>query len=138
MCRGSHQQHQIYRHIILASRRFSNPIRTTDNRLNRIINTNCCKHTVVPPYDGPRYARNMYRLRKYNKNKLCIELCFLYTTKPSRLKRDYSCNLQQCSVRQITLHHNFIEISCYLSHILYRVFLQHSSIFAIFLSWRIQ
>ena len=25
----------------------------------RIISTNCCIHTVVPPDDGPRYARNV-------------------------------------------------------------------------------
>jgi len=30
--------------------------------LKRIISTNCCIHTVVPPDDGPKYARNMYRL----------------------------------------------------------------------------
>jgi len=34
---------------------------------------------VVPPDDGPRYARNMYRMTKYTKNKLCIKLVFLYT-----------------------------------------------------------
>jgi len=33
---------------------------------------------VVPP-DGPRYARNKYRLTKYTKNELCINLVFLYT-----------------------------------------------------------
>ena len=37
----------------------SNPIRTTDSHLKRIISTNCCIHTVVPPDDGSRYARNM-------------------------------------------------------------------------------
>jgi len=44
-----------------------------------IISTNCCINTVVPPDDGPRYARNMYRLTKYTKNKLCIKMVFLYT-----------------------------------------------------------
>jgi len=34
---------------------------------------------VVPPDDGLRYARHMYRLTKYIKNKLCIKLVFLYT-----------------------------------------------------------
>jgi len=29
--------------------------------------------------DGPRFARNMYRLMKYTKNKLCIKLGSLYT-----------------------------------------------------------
>jgi hypothetical protein len=29
------------------------------SHLKRIISTNCCIHTVVPPDDGPRYARNM-------------------------------------------------------------------------------
>ena len=49
------------------------------SHLRRIICTNCCIHTVVPPDDGPRYARNMYRLTKYTKNKLCIKLVLLYT-----------------------------------------------------------
>ena len=110
-----------------------------DNRhLKRTIITNCCIHTVVPPDDGPRYARNMQMLSKYNKNKLCIKLIFLYRTKPNRLKRVYSCNLQQCSFRQNVLYHNFIQISCHVSHILYRFFFQHTSIFAVFLSWRVQ
>ena len=32
-----------------------------DNRRSskKIISTNCSIHTVVPPDDGPRYARNM-------------------------------------------------------------------------------
>jgi len=29
--------------------------------------------------DGIRYARNMYMLMKYTKNKLCIKLVFLFT-----------------------------------------------------------
>jgi hypothetical protein len=37
----------------------SNPTRTTDGPLKRITSTNCCINTVVPPDDGPRYARNM-------------------------------------------------------------------------------
>ena len=45
----------------------------------RIISTSCCVHTVVPPDDGPRYARNVQRLTKYSKNKLCIKLVFLHT-----------------------------------------------------------
>jgi hypothetical protein len=40
----------------------SNPTRTTDSHLKRIVSTNCCIHTVIPPDDEPRYARNMYRL----------------------------------------------------------------------------
>ena len=31
----------------------SNPTRTTDSHLTRIIRTNFCIHTVVPPDDGP-------------------------------------------------------------------------------------
>jgi hypothetical protein len=31
---------------------------------------------VVTPDEGPRYARNMYRLTKYTKNKLYIKLVF--------------------------------------------------------------
>ena len=58
--------------IILSSR-------TTDSHLKRIISTNCCIHTVVPPDDAPRYARNMWRLTRYAKYKLCIKLVFLYT-----------------------------------------------------------
>jgi len=46
----------------------SNPTRTTDSHLKRIISTNCCIHKVVPPDDGPSYT----------KNKLCIKLVFLY------------------------------------------------------------
>ena len=30
-----------------------------DCHLTRIISTQCCTHTVVPPDDGIRYARNM-------------------------------------------------------------------------------
>jgi len=37
---------------------WKDPTRTTDIHLKRIC-TNCCIHTVVPPDDGPRYARNM-------------------------------------------------------------------------------
>jgi hypothetical protein len=57
----------------------SNPSRTTDSQLKRIIITNGCIHTVVPPDDGPRYARNMWRLTKCTKTKLCIKLVLLYT-----------------------------------------------------------
>jgi hypothetical protein len=56
-----------------------NPTRTIDSHLKRTISTNCCIHTVVPPDDGPGYARNLYRLTKYTENKLCIKLIFLYT-----------------------------------------------------------
>jgi hypothetical protein len=34
----------------------SNPSRTTDSHLKRIISTKCYIHMVVPPVDGPRYA----------------------------------------------------------------------------------
>jgi hypothetical protein len=44
----------------------------------RITSTNCCIHTVVPPDDEPRYARNKQRLKKYT-NKSRIKLVFLYT-----------------------------------------------------------
>ena len=37
----------------------SNPTRITDSHLKRIISTNCYIHTIVPPDDVPRYARNM-------------------------------------------------------------------------------
>jgi len=37
----------------------SNPTRTTDSHRKRMISTNCSIHTVVPPDDGPRNARNM-------------------------------------------------------------------------------
>ena len=33
---------------------WNNPTRTTNSHLKRIISTNCCIHTVVPPDDGPR------------------------------------------------------------------------------------
>jgi len=51
----------------------------------RIRSTNCCIHMVVPPDEGPRYARNMYGLMKYTKNKLCIKLVFLYMMTPCNL-----------------------------------------------------
>jgi len=35
---------------------------------------------VVPPDGGPRYARNIQRLTKYTKTKLCIRLIFRYMT----------------------------------------------------------
>jgi hypothetical protein len=54
----------------------TNPNRTTDSNLKRIISINCCIHVVAPPEDGPRYARNMERLTKYTKNTLCIKLVF--------------------------------------------------------------
>ena len=54
----------------------SNPTRTTDSYLKRIININSCIHSVVPPDDGPTYARNVQRLTKYTKNKLCIQVGF--------------------------------------------------------------
>jgi hypothetical protein len=52
-----------------------------DNRQSseNIISTNGCIRTVVPPDDGSRYVRNMYRLTKYSKNKLYIKLGSLYT-----------------------------------------------------------
>ena len=51
-----------------------------DNRLSSKKNNkyNCRIRKVVSPDDGPRYPRNMYRLTKYTKNKLCIKLGFLY------------------------------------------------------------
>ena len=58
---------------------FNNPTKTTDRHLKRIISTNCCIYTVVPPDDGPRDALNMQSLTKYTKNKLCIKLVFLCT-----------------------------------------------------------
>ena len=57
-----------------------NPTRTTVSHIKNIISISCCIHTVVSPNDGPRYTRNMNRLTKYTKNKLCIKLVFLYTT----------------------------------------------------------
>jgi hypothetical protein len=53
--------------------------RTTDSNLKRTISTNCCIQTVEPPDDGHRYARNMSRLTKYTKTKLCIKLVLFYT-----------------------------------------------------------
>ena len=49
----------------------------------KIISTNCYVHTVVPPDDGPIYARNMYRVTKYTNYKLCAKLVFF-----TRLYRD--------------------------------------------------
>jgi len=64
--------------IILFRWPFSWLVWATDSHIKRI-SINCCIHTVVPPDDGSRYARNMYRLTKYTKNKLCTKLVFLYT-----------------------------------------------------------
>ena len=40
-----------------------------------------CIHTVVPPDDGSREGRNMYRLTKHTKKKLCIKLIFMHGQK---------------------------------------------------------
>jgi len=56
----------------------SNPTRTTDSHLKRI-STKFCINTVVSPDERPRYGRNMYRLTRYTKHKLCIKLVCLYT-----------------------------------------------------------
>jgi len=68
--------------------------------LKRIISTNWCIHTVVPHGDGSRYARNMYRLMKYTKNKLCIKLVLLCTRKEHLCKEDFMLfifnNTQDC------------------------------------------
>jgi len=77
----------------------SNPTRTTDSHLKRIITTNCCIHTVVPPDDGPRYARNMLRLTKYTKNKVCIKLVFLYTI-ISRCTVNKTLNLETLDLKR--------------------------------------
>jgi hypothetical protein len=69
----------MYRAYLLFWLDWNNPTRTTDSHLKRTISTNCCIHTVVPPDDGPRYVRYLYRLTKYTRNKLCIKLFFLYT-----------------------------------------------------------
>jgi hypothetical protein len=37
----------------------SNPNRTTDSHLKRILSTNYCIYIVVPPDDGLRYAQNL-------------------------------------------------------------------------------
>ena len=76
---------------------YNNPTRITDSHLKRVISSKCCIHTVVPPDDGPRYARNMYRLMKYTKNKLCIKFIFLYTSyfniccPPTSAKKVWRC-----------------------------------------------
>ena len=67
--------------VVLVAWLDCNPTRTTDIHLQITISTICCIHTVVPPDDGPRYARNMKRLTKYTKNNLSIKLIFLYTIK---------------------------------------------------------
>ena len=42
---------------------------TTDSNLKRIVSANFCMHTVVPPDDGPRYARNMYQYNRQSSKK---------------------------------------------------------------------
>jgi hypothetical protein len=60
----------------------SNPTSTTDSHPKKNNKYQLLYNTVVPPDDGPRYARNMYRLTKSTKNMLCIKLVFLYTIIP--------------------------------------------------------
>ena len=74
----------------------TNASRTTDSHPKRIIKTIYCIHTVVPPDDGPRYARNMLRLTKYTKNKLRIKLVFLYTSVFVILTYDMSTHSSSC------------------------------------------
>jgi len=54
------------------------PTSTPGLHLKRTIITNCCIHTVVPPDDGHRYARNMYRFKKYTKHKFASS-CIFFT-----------------------------------------------------------
>ena len=46
-----------------------------NSRLKKIISTNCCIHTVVPP-GGPRYARKMWKLTKYIKLQVVHQVYF--------------------------------------------------------------
>ena len=68
----------ISRPIIRGYRLEFKPTRTTNSHLKRLISANCCIHKVVSPDDEPRHVRNLQRLTKYAKNKLCIKLVFLY------------------------------------------------------------
>ena len=93
------------------------PNKTIDSNLKRIISTNCI-HTVVPPDDGSRYARNMQRLTKYTENKLCIKQVFLYA-----INYKFVIILkkipQRASIRNVPLHvsHNTqYTFSLYLSN----------------------
>ena len=55
-------------------------IRSSKFKLSSFQNNNYQMYTYGLPPDGElRYARNMYRLTNYTKNKLCIMLVFLYT-----------------------------------------------------------
>jgi len=47
--------------LILLDDCLSDPIQPGQHTVikKRIISTSCCIHTVIPPDDGPRYARNM-------------------------------------------------------------------------------
>ena len=83
-----------------------NPTRTTDIHLTRMISTNCYIHTVVPPDDRPRYARNMQRLTKYTKNKLCVKLVFLYTI-ISRWTVNKTQNLVHTNIKYQSKHTSF-------------------------------
>jgi hypothetical protein len=64
--------------------------RTTDSHIKRITSTSCCIHTVAPPDDGLRYARNMWSLTEYTKNNLCIKFGFLCTITQAN-KRQHLC-----------------------------------------------
>ena len=81
---------------------FQMTVRCPDCHLKRIISTNCCIHTVVPPDDGPRCARNMQRLTKYTNYKLCFKLGFLYTlisryTVNKTYKKIYRVSQEECA-----------------------------------------
>ena len=81
----------------------SNPTRTTDSHLKRIISTNCSIHTVVPPDEWPRYARNVQRLMKFSENKLCIKLVFYLHEIWYRVS-NRSLQISQSYARKNTVH----------------------------------
>jgi hypothetical protein len=84
--------------------------------LFRIISTNCCIQTVVPPNDGSRYTRNVYRLTKYTKKMLCIKLVFLYTNTTLL----YFNNDDGVAILWSTLRYFSLSIYCYNCYYLYR------------------
>jgi hypothetical protein len=75
-----------------------------DSNLQRIISTNCCIHTVVPPDDGPRYDRttdsNLQRIISAN--------CCIHTVVPAddgpRYARTTDSNLQRIISANCCIH----------------------------------
>jgi hypothetical protein len=54
----------MYNEIFSPSNKIHREVGRTKDLSVPLLSTNCCTQTVAPPDDGPRYARNTYRLTK--------------------------------------------------------------------------